>query len=113
MSQDDEDAKVPRRRRKSTADPVWRGEDLMEAVAMWREIGYLGPGQIGAALKPLVKEFGWAAVKPWWKQYIELRPHQGASGNFDRVNPDYRFMSPQDFVRTYRIWERLCEPESP
>lgn len=103
--------KAPRPPKKEPPPPVWGPGELMQAAAMYREIGYLDPARIGRALKPLVAEFGWAAVKPWWQQYIELRPYQGASGNFDRATPDTRFMSAEDFVRTYRTWERLCEPE--
>lgn len=77
---------------------------------MWENaIGYLPPGRIGRALKPLVASFGWVQIKPWWKQYLEMRPLQDYRGDFTRTEPDYRFMSPEEFVRTYRIWQRFSE----
>lgn len=48
--------------------------------------------RINQNMKPLVDAHGWATVRPVWEFFLE--------------HEEERFISPERFVETYRVWER-------
>lgn len=94
-----------------------------EAYELWKDIGILDPGRLGRAIKPAVKEYGWAAVKPWLALYIKLRPLQRRDGSvWGDLNGDSpknepprntSFCSPDDFVKNLNAWRQRLTPIGP
>lgn len=98
-----------------------------EATAIWEaHVGYREVGEVGRALKGVVRRFGWEGVKRWLEAYCTTRPYRKRDGSFWGDSPgdspenaptrNTDYMSPRDFVNNITTWKERCEkplvPES-
>lgn len=112
-----------------SAKPIPQPSVVMEVPSDWlqsaatiygMEIGLPAYGRLGKALKPLVLKHGWPEVEKWWRCYCQNRPYLKRNGAIHGDEPgdgphnlpakDTRFVSPEDFVRTYQRWREECGP---
>lgn len=92
------------------------------AIEMANAAGYFWPGgRVAAALKPHVERDGWRWVERVWDSYLRNRKFLDYDLRFDagRVRPgeervaDDRFVSPQDFAKSYGYWDKAVTPNGP
>lgn len=111
------------------AKPIPQPSVIVEVPSDWlkaagaiyaAEIGMPVYGRLGKALKPLIEQHGWLNVEKWWRCYCQNRPYLKRNGAIHGDEPgdgphnlpakDTRFVSPEDFVRTYQRWREECGP---
>ena len=78
------------------------------AADLWaKHIGLRSIQEMGRQLKPLVDLHGADQVLAWLSTYCEMAPYLNDRGVVDPDRYETRFLSPSNFVRNYKQWERL------
>lgn len=89
---------------------------LEPAGEMWRAaVGEPVWARFVKALKPLVARLTWEVVEPALRSYLVSKPYQRRDGSIwgdavsdgphNAVQADTRWMTPEDFVRTFATWQ--------